>query len=207
MKRIEKLRLKALNAEGSTPTEFYYLFYKEYERLDYMTEWERYAESFYFALSNLTPNIDLGELIVGKCATSINEQAQREWDEIYRPIAEARKAKAGGGQDSHMAIDYELLLKKGIDGIIADIEKYIAAENNIEKLGFYRACKRCLQGVIALAEKYSAAAYEMSEKITDVDTKAELKKVAKICQNVPARPAKTFYEAVQTVHFITHCFN
>jgi len=207
MERIENLRLKALNAEGSVPTEFYYLFYKEYERLSHSSEWERYAEAFYFALSNLTPNIDKGELIVGKCATVMSEQVQKEWDKIYRPIAEARRSKAGGGQDSHMAIDYELLLKKGVNGIIADIDKYIAAENDNEKLGFYNACKRCLQGVTALAERYAYVASEMSRCTAKADEKAELAKLSEICKKVPAEPATTFYEAVQSVHFITHCIS
>ena len=45
MDRIEKLRIKALNGEGCDYTEFYYLFYKEYEKLGGLSDWERYAES------------------------------------------------------------------------------------------------------------------------------------------------------------------
>ena len=203
MNSIESLRLKALNGEGSDPTEFYCLFYREYERLVELPESERYAEAFYSALSHLTPNIDSGELIVGKCAVSPDEQLVREWNDTYRSIAEARRRRAGDGQDSHMAIDYELVLKKGINGILADLDTYMAdAEGS--RLTFYRTCRRCLQAAAALSERYADAALEMSRKSDDP---AGLEKIARICKKVPANPAETFHEAVQSVHFITHCLS
>ena len=203
MDRIEYLRKKPLNGEGCDYTEFYYLFYKEYEKLGRLSDWERYAESFFYALSNLTPNIDRGELIVGKCAADIDGQILAEWENVYRPIARARCEKAGDGQDSHMAVDYELLLKKGINGIIADIDGYMAGACS-ETLEFYRACRRCLQAVTVLAGRYSDAALEMSRTAEDPD---ELIRLSQICGKVPAEPAESFYEAVQSVHFITHCLS
>jgi hypothetical protein len=61
------------------------------------------------------------------------------------------------GQDSHMAIDYDLLLSKGIKGIIADIDKYLEACDE-DKKPFYNACKVCLNAVITFSRRYSSEA-------------------------------------------------
>ena len=45
--------------------------------------------------------------------------------EKYCAIAEAAIEQAGVGQDSHMAIDYELVLTCGINGIIEKIDTYL----------------------------------------------------------------------------------
>jgi len=113
MERLQKLRSRVFETSLFS-NEFHYLFYKEYERLSALSENERYAEALYFAFSNLTPSISEGELIVGKRDIPLSAEAQKEWDNIYLPIAQARQDKAGGGQHSHMAIDYELVLSKGI---------------------------------------------------------------------------------------------
>ena len=124
MERIEKLRNRALE-NTVFGEEFFYLFYKEYERLSGLPEKKRYAEAFYAAFSGLTPSISEGELIVGKRDIPMNEAEQREWEEVYRPMAQARQKQAGDGQDSHMAIDYELVLSEGLNGIIARIDTYL----------------------------------------------------------------------------------
>lgn len=204
MERIKKLREKALNSECCWPTEFYYLFYKNYTKLNELKEIERYTESFYNALSNLTPNIDEGELIVGKCKPLFDENKLKEWNEIYQPIGQERRWKAGGGQDSHMSIDYDYLLQKGIVGIIEDIKKFQISATEEEK-EFYYSCKKCLEAVIELSEKYSALALEMSCQTQNPSTAKELENIAKICKKVPLYPAETFHEAVQSIHFVTHC--
>lgn len=203
MKRIEKLRNRVLNS-NPFGNEFHYLFFKEYEKLPHLPEKQRYSEAFYYAFLNLTPSISDGELIVGKRDTFLSEKEQKEWDEIYYPIAVHRIDRAGGGQDSHMAIDYELILSVGIKGIIDKINEYM--KDCDEEAGeFYLSCQKCLQAVIKHSERYSDQALLLSEKTSDPVRKDELIKISEICKKVPARPAETFYEAVQSVHFITHC--
>lgn len=205
MERIEKLRNRVF--EGSLfSDEFYYLFYKEYDRLSALPETERYAEAFYFAFSKLTPSISEGELIVGKRDLPLSAEEQKEWESVYRPIAEARRNKAGGGQDSHMAIDYELVLSKGINGIIDIIDTRMQG-CDAEKTAFYKCCKRCLQAVIKHAESHSDLALKMSQEANEPCRRRELERISEICKKVPAEPAETFYEAVQSVHFITHCLS
>ncbi len=203
MDRIEKLRSAVLSGT-SFSDEFYYLFYKAYSQYESLSEAERYAEAYYTAFSSLTPVIAEGELIVGSRNAPMDAFAEREWKDVYLPIA--RKRSCPQGQDSHMAIDYELLLKKGISGIIQQINEYMKACTS-EQAAFYRACRRCLEAVIAHSLSYARLASEMSRCTSDPERARELADISRICERVPAHPAESFYEAIQSVHFITHCLS
>lgn len=205
MERIEFLRNKAFE-DSNFGEELYYHFFKEYERCAGLEEEDRYAEAFYYAFLKLTPSITEGELIVGKRDIPLGEKEQKEWDNIYKPIAHKRRKEAGDGQDSHMAVDYELLLSKGLLGIMDIIDGYLAVCDT-EKISYYKCCKKCLEAVIKHSENYSSLALEMSKTAADPVRKSELEEIARICKNVPANPAGSFYEAVQSVHFITHCLS
>lgn len=143
LSRIDILREKALDYEYC-PCEFRYKFYKNY------TDEKDYGEAFYSALSGLSTGISDGELIVGKIsdynADCMTNAEKREWEEIYSIKFQKTFDKIAVGQDSHMSIDYELLLNEGIYGIIKKIDTYISSGKNID---FYETCKKCLEGVIA----------------------------------------------------------
>ena len=204
MQRIKSLRQEPLVAHF-TYNEFYCRFYKSYLSLEDLPEYERYAESAYAAFSSVTPAISPGELILGKriTAAAMSPELRAEWEQL-RPQAEARMNRCGGGQDSHMAIDYEKLLSVGIEGIIAEIDGYLTLCTE-EKKPFYRAARRCLEGVLVHADAYADACVRLSESETDPVRREELSGLAAICRRVPRYPAETFHEAVQSVHFISHC--
>ena len=130
-----------------------------------------------------------------------------EWESKYKEIAVERCRIAGGGQDSHMAIDYELLLTEGISGIIAKIDGYIEQNRASDSEDFYRAAKECLLAVVAHSENYALHAQKLAEKEDDVNRKAELIEIARICKKVPKEKAESFYEALQSVHFISYCLS
>ncbi len=203
MKRLSFLREQALDRNGGDHALFYYLFFTKYARLALLPEYERYAEAFYCAFSELPPTLSDGELIVGKCDHALTEAQQEEWNTVCRPITDVILYEVSGGQDSHMAIDYELLLSRGIDGVIEQIDCY-ATNVDDEKRAFYACCKRCLQAVVCHAERYADEALRLSESAAP-DRKAELLEIAAICRKVPKKPAETFYEAVQAGNFISYC--
>ncbi len=203
MKRIERLRSKALHGTVFSE-EFYYLFYRAYSQYDSLTEWERYAQSYYDAFSNLTPVIADDELIVGSRNMPMDAFSMQEWKDIYQPIAKKRCCQQG--QDSHMAIDYDLLLSKGINGVLSQIREYLTACTEDQAV-FYRACQKCLEAVKIHSMNYSRLALEQSRSVSDPERVRELLEISRICEKVPAHPAQSFYEAVQSVHFITHCLS
>ena len=204
MNRIEELRRVALGRR--TPLdEFHYRFFKRYSETGIVGEFDRYADAFYHMFATLTPNITDGELIVGECVSGLNDHERREWDDVYHKISYEECMRAGRGQDSHMAIDYPLLLSLGIKGIIKRIDRLLAV-CEAEKAEFYNACKLCLLAVTEHSRRYSELALSLADK-AEGERKAELIKIAEICAKVPAEPAESFYEAVQSVHFVSYCLS
>ncbi len=205
MSKIEKLRQTALS-HLHVYDEFFYRFYKQYSENGNKSDFLKYADAFYYAFSQLTPYISEGELVVGEIKNGLSEPEKNEWANTYREIAKDRCRIAGGGQDSHMAIDYELVLSCGLRGIISRIEKY---EKSCfpEQADFYSAAKTCLLAVIQHSKNYSALAERLAKEECDDRRKKELLQIAEICERVPAEPAHSFYEAVQSVHFVTYCLS
>ena len=203
MNRVSELRLLALEPH-KREDEFFYKFFKKFSQNENESKYKRYGEASYYAFANMTPVISDGELIVGKCDNVFTDVQLDEWNNTYLNIAQQQSDIAGKGQDSHMAIDYELVLNEGISGIIKKIDGYLG-NCDPSKVEFYNAAKKCLEGVIQYSDNYSEYALELSEKTNDENRKKELIKISKVCKNVPKNPAKTFYEAIQSVHFISHC--
>lgn len=205
MDRITKLRDYPLQ-NNFCIDEFFYKFYKHYLNNEKASNEVRYGEAFYYAFSNMTPSISDGELIVGKYG-QLTPCEQKEWQEKYSEIVWKFLAKMGGGQNSHMTIDYELILKLGINGIIEKIDGYISACKDNSKIAFYNTCKTCLKAVIKHSQNYADKAAELAKSTKDAERRKELETISDICKKVPAYPAESFYEAIQAVHFVTYCIS
>ena len=204
MNRIEFLRNETLKSTVCYD-EFFCNFYKYLGDSEELPGYEKYGDAFYFAMANMTPSISDGELIVGKCNRQIPD-SDTKWYEKYCKIAENMFPRAGEGQDSHMAIDYGILLNSGINGIIKQI-KELLSECGESKKPFYKSCIRCLEGVRKFSQNYSLYAEKLAKEESNPERKKELEKISEVCKNVPANPPKNFYEAVQSVHFVTLCLS
>ena len=100
--------------------------------------------------------------------------------------------------------NYENVFKKGILGIIEDFEN--AKEKSDPKDGdylqrnlFYDAALISCKAVLTYAERFAKVAVTMAEKEEDAIRKEELNHIAAICRKVPANPATTFVEALQSL--------
>jgi formate C-acetyltransferase len=104
----------------------------------------------------------------------------------------------------HNAADYERLLNQGLNGIKREVDEELgkldlAKIKDFEKFQFLKAVNITLDAAIGFAERYAGLARELAEKETDTQRKTELAKIAKICHHVPAHPARSFYEALQSI--------
>ena len=208
--RIENLRKHALNARPPMGgIEYDYLEAKGWALGKYRssshTARRGYAKKY--LLSEALPIIDEDELIVGKYSgRNLTAEEQKEF-ELLRDYGNTARERYDG-QASHMAVDYERLLKKGIKGILTDIEGYISVldisvPENLAKREFYTGCCFALEGLKAYAENYALYASKLSEKEENPIRKNELEEIAVVLQNVPYNPAGSFREALQSVHFLT----
>lgn len=108
----------------------------------------------------------------------------------------------------HCVLDYKMLLEKGYNGIKKDIQSRLdnldlTDPEDLKKREFSQASLIICDAVIAFAERYSILAKELAENEKNTERKNELIKISEICKKVPANPAESFYEAVQSV-FLAH---
>jgi len=105
----------------------------------------------------------------------------------------------------HLGIDGKVVTK-GLNGIKKEVDERIAKLNladlkDFEKFQFLSAVNITLEAVPNFAKRYAELARSLAEKETDAQRKAELEKIAEMCEWVPANPARSFYEALQSVWF------
>ena len=166
-----------------------------------------------FEIQNSEPVILDDELLLGHLY--LPEYTEEEWEE-YRKLAEAFEMSPYHHSQKlprkcHIALDYEKLIKCGINGVCEEIKAEIAKIDLAEcelypdtealsKLEFYECLLTELDAVSALAKKYAEAAYALAEEKPE-PRRSELLRMAKIIERVPENPAESFYEAVASVHF------
>ena len=92
---------------------------------------------------------------------------------------------------SHLTVDFETVLKKGINYIRSNAEAAYSAYVGTEKEAFAKSCINCLDAFDIWHERYLAALRDRPEYQKNYEN---LKKV-------PYVPASNFYEAVQSLWF------
>ncbi|MCL1896717.1 MAG: pyruvate formate lyase family protein [Clostridiales bacterium] len=105
---------------------------------------------------------------------------------------------------THVSADYPKLLRLGLLGIRKEIEDEkakidILVPEDFEKLQFLEAALISNQAAIDFSARYSALAAEQAGQCADPLRKEELLEISRICAKVPAQPAETFYEAIQSI--------
>ena len=204
--RIEALRQAFLdnNPPGFRSVEQRYLYAKGWmDNAGAFPQFRRRALARAAMLRGTTPRIDPGELIVGKPDYAVTLS-----DEQKSFLATAdRLIPPRHGQDSHMAIDFEKLLRLGTGGLRREIDEYkcklspVERPDDIKKEQFYDCCLIELEAVEDYAAHYAAHARALSDAEPDGTRAGELRLIAETLDRVPAQPARTFREAVQCVHF------
>ncbi|MGI6724608.1 MAG: pyruvate formate lyase family protein [Christensenellales bacterium] len=205
--RIERLRDVFLNKEkvGGTSQEMNYLFSKGWldNRNEYLIE-KRFTLARAAMYTGMTPIISPDELIVGRPNHEV--ELTEEQVTFTRQMYQVMPYRCG--QDSHMALDYEKLLKKGTSGVCEEILRYKAAldtvmrPEDISKETFYDQCLIMLKALEDQANHYACHALALSEKEQDSVRQSELRQIADNLQTVPKYPARTFWQALQSVHFL-----
>ena len=107
---------------------------------------------------------------------------------------------------AHTGVDYEGILSKGLNGIKKDVDEELgkldlAEIEDFNKFQFLRAVNITLEAVVSLAKRYAGLARSMAKKEADIQRKVELERIAETCDRVPANPAQSFYEALQSIWF------
>lgn len=106
----------------------------------------------------------------------------------------------------HITVGYSKVLNKGMKGIKNDIQEALSRlhfrdPKNIHKKQFLEAVSLVCDAAVMFAGRYADEARRIDSAEKDRQRKEELKRIARICKKVPANPAQTFHEALQSFWF------
>lgn len=110
------------------------------------------------------------------------------------------------GQYGHLIINYEKVLKKGFLGVKRDAEERLARldtadPEELRKVPFLTGVLMAMEAAAEIGMRFAARARQLAAEAEDAGKKAALLKLAEVCDRVPANPARTFHEALQSVWF------
>jgi pyruvate formate-lyase/glycerol dehydratase family glycyl radical enzyme len=111
---------------------------------------------------------------------------------------------------NHTVADYASVLKKGLKRIKEEIKiemeeidpSDVPCNSDLERISVYKAMLTCADGIITYANRCADLAEDMMAKETDSKRKSELTEIARVCRKVPEYPAGTWWEALQSWHFL-----
>ena len=114
-----------------------------------------------------------------------------------------KKAVRGWGE---VTAGYEWFIKNGVNGIVKLVEAQKAGldatrPGDYEKEAYLDSLLVVAEGMLTLAERYALEADRLASAEKDPARRRELRKIAEICRHVPAQPACTFHEALQSFYF------
>ena len=129
---------------------------------------------------------------------------------------ELRKAEEMGAVDAiwlrqngpgHFSPDFAKVLSRGLSGIVTEAREElerldIVEPDYVSRKVFLESVIIALNAAITFARRFSKLAKDLADAEREAPRRAELEKIAQICYWVPANPARTFYEAIQSVWFI-----
>lgn len=135
----------------------------------------------------------------------IFEEVEVPWKEAYQAgiFTEFMEQRAPG----HTVLD-DKIYRKGLLDFKQDIARQINQldvekdPEALDKREQLRAMDVAADALILFAERYAEAARKQLRKEQDPQRKKELLKISEVCQWVPARPPRTFWEALQYYWFI-----
>jgi formate C-acetyltransferase len=104
----------------------------------------------------------------------------------------------------HVIVDYEKAIRRGFLAIITEARAALdtAPRDDFEGRAFLEGVIISANGIIAWANRYADLAEQEADTEPDLTRRVELLRLAEICRRVPAEPARSFHEALQSFWFV-----
>jgi formate C-acetyltransferase len=132
-------------------------------------------------------------------------------DEYYSPMFIINETST----ERHIlqwVLDFEKVLTQGTNAIKTQAQARLELldplnpENGYDKRAFLLATLEVCNGIEAFSRNYAKCARDTAKQCNEPSRQVELLRIAEICDNVPMRPARDFWEAVQSQWFIQLAF-
>ncbi len=141
----------------------------------------------------------LAEVIPYWLTRNMNYRAFKDRRHLLRYVGEQLNPvyylinEAGG--IGHFLPGYEKMIRLGVRGFLEEMKG--------KEGPLYEAARIACEGLVDFAVRLSSEAERMAELERDAGRAGELKEIARICRKVPAGPAETLHEALQSL-WLTH---
>lgn len=100
---------------------------------------------------------------------------------------------------SHTVPYFEKVLAKGLDAMIEEArQKENETQDRTEKT-FYQAMQVAMEGMVEYAQNLSKRAMQLAAEASTEEERKHFQAMADVCARVPAKPAETFREAVNSL--------
>ena len=108
---------------------------------------------------------------------------------------------------AHVALDFPRVLREGMEGFRDRVAARLSSVDGgdpfaLHQRTFLEALLHLCEATIDFAGRYAALARRMAGETLDPGRREELLQIAAVCDRVPAKPARTFREALQSFWFI-----
>ncbi len=171
----------------------------------------RKARAIALKLSILPTALWGGQLLAGSHTLEEPRLHYEQGFPDYVSPEEAARAKARGlsihSVFGHIVPDYPRLLAKGLTGILAEAEAQRPLATTPDEHAFLTSVEVALQAVMDYAARLAAHCEQEARGCADLSRAAELAEMAANLRQVPAGPARTFWQALQAVwllHMVFH---
>jgi len=170
----------------------------------------RKARAIALKLAHMPTDLWEGQLFAGSM-TLEQPRLHAEWGFPGYATEQERAAAAQRGQSihsvfGHIVPDYAKLLRTGLRGIRAEAEAQRQGARTDDERAFLDSAVIAIDGVTAFAARL-AERCDAEAEAADPTRAAELRQMAANLRQVPAGPARTFWQALQAVwllHMVFH---
>ncbi|MBD3176476.1 MAG: formate C-acetyltransferase/glycerol dehydratase family glycyl radical enzyme [Armatimonadia bacterium] len=127
------------------------------------------------------------------------EAMEPEWQEAFEAgvFTEFMEQRAPG----HAILD-DKIYRRGLLDFRAEIEEVLARTDDAAKRDQLQGMAICCDAMVAFAQRHADLARRQAEDSDDPVRRAELLRIAEVCERVPARAPRDFHEAVQAYWFV-----
>ena len=141
----------------------------------------------------------------GPC--DLTDEERRELEEEFTPYWRGQGRIDKGFHYGHNIHDYDKVLKKGFLGIKKEAEERLARidpadPDDSAKIPFLEGVVMAMASAAEIGGRFAARARELAESEENSTRRTDLLRIAEVCEWVPANPARTFHEAIQS-YFLT----
>ncbi len=165
--------------------------------------------------SNITPAINIEMRKIGQSYIlgwrtdnpfiDLSDDEKRELAEL-KPYWEEQGRKQTTHHFGHNIHNHQKVVRKGFLGIKKEAEEKLSQldctnPEDAAKVPFLEGVIMVMEAAAEFGGRFASKARELAKEEIDEKRKEDLLKIAEVCERVPAHPARTFHEALQSYYF------